>query len=270
MTAKIIVGFSLSVKPDIDVETLMPVFTFPSNWKPETKEDNRLKKEQEFREGCGRQLYTSEFETVHLLDPSLGSEVHFQRGEWADIALFAAQRKKKAEPLSVALQVRQVLLNGRGSAWTDNIFDKRDEGPEAVFVGFRIKTFLKVLGVECALHGNPLPLSMWYGSSDHRDVENALVPDDASAKNIDLAMALEFFENAGVFYDDKSEKPFLEVPDNFVPGSDAKLDATISLLLGSRLGLITNRNASALLELREVAKPKTKKKRKAPEAVAAQ
>lgn len=63
--------------------------------------------------------------------------------------------------------------------------------PRAIFIGFDPKLFLRILGVDCSLpqHDSKstgedqpklgsLPLSLWYGNSDHRDIEQAVKPSD--------------------------------------------------------------------------------------------
>ncbi len=273
MLSKIFIGFSLVEKPDLDVESLLPVFKAPSNYKTAEAIDKFVHEaELKWRSGVGQLLYTGEFDQVHIIDPLANSgaaEAHFERGKWCDHPIFAHRAKTEpGEPLSVALQVRQFLVGRHLSAWTDDIFAPRPNGPDAIFLGFRIKAFLKVLGIECALAGNPLPLSMWYGNDAHRDIEKAIVPEEFAGKGVALSTALAYFEDAGSFYNSVTDKNTIEVPDDYAPGRDVKLDATLSLLLGTRLGLVTERDSEAVLDLRMVPKAKTKKKRARPSAEA--
>lgn len=56
---------------------------------------------------------------------------------------------------------------------------KEAKDEPVVIIGFDPRRFLKVLGIELSLPlpGNePLPPGLWYGNTDHRDIEEAVLP----------------------------------------------------------------------------------------------
>lgn len=123
------------------------------------------------------QPYTATFEEVRLADPATNRVSTFKFRDPAE----------NRPPASVA--IRAWLFQHYPDAWPNTT---NFRGPiEAVFVGFNPRLFLKILGTECSLpsHQPPedtgesyvLPLSMWYGNSDHRDIEQAVKPSDYKA-----------------------------------------------------------------------------------------
>ena len=78
---------------------------------------------------------------------------------------------------SVGVQVAEWLEQRFSDCWSNRL-DGRWGEMMMQFVGFNPKTFLKIMGVECALAGKPCPGNMWYGNSDHRDISTFLLPDE--------------------------------------------------------------------------------------------
>lgn len=267
MPNKIYVGYTLTAKASVDVEEDMPVFTVSKTFKEETAKAKIAEKESEWRANHGTYLYTGEFAAVHIIDPQVGKIAIFRRGEWADLPMFQKHRKSEQAPWSVALQVRHYLVTTHGRAWSDNLFERRPDGPEAVFIGFNVKRFLKFLGLECALAGSPLPLTMWYGNSDHRDMESAIVPTVTPAEPsgvTTLDVALRYFEDAGAFLAEDGSS-VVSLPESYVLHADAELDAVVAFNLAVRLGM-TERDPMKLQETAEP-RPAQKKKRVRPQAV---
>ena len=107
--------------------------------------------------------------------------------------------------------------------------------PEVIFIGFRTKLFIKMLGIECSLPANQpqvdgkpdpqrlnvLPLAMWYGNNDHRDLENAAKSSDF-ALDWNQVLQLRGIENEGWEG----------------PGTDTKAELSIATELAAQLGML--------------------------------
>jgi hypothetical protein len=210
------------------------VFSGRSLTEPEFKPKANLKDEakiaadiEEKREAWHRDLarmpYTAVFKEVRLFDQTTGQVITF--------------KKRGKGRQSAELAIRQWLLKLHPTAWP-NTTNPRGV-PEVVFVGFHPKLFLKILGIECSLpanqprledgspdpeQNNALPLSLWYGHSDYRDIEEAVWPKDAGGKTLwDIV-----FDNRGI-----------KRPEGWNgPGFNAAEDLKLTLEFAGQLGML--------------------------------
>jgi hypothetical protein len=178
MSTKIWVGFRLKPVSEEVLLALEPEFRAPSTWKDEEKiAADVAQKRAAYRVEAAQQPYTATFDEVYLID------TRGKRGEgWT-----SKDRGPGGPKPPVCVAVRSWLLgrNGYAHAWQDPPPPKPGEPPpparkrpEVVFVGFNVRLFLKVLGLECSMPavGKPLPPRMWYGTADHRDIAEAVCP----------------------------------------------------------------------------------------------
>lgn len=241
MSSVVFVGYRLAGKRGLDLDAVIPEF------KPHGLIKDQLKKladvqakEEKWRENSEQLLYTGELAEVQLIgvdcdaaaqcDPRASVvRAYFKRGEWCDSPFFAEHLQK---PIwSVALQMRHWLLSMYGRNWLEKNWQTMHSTGEVLFVGFDVKQGIKVLGIDCALTGNPLPLPLWYSSSDYRDMESAIVPSEWATAGVGLRTALTCFEAVGTF-------DGVRVPADYVPGKRPVLDAEMCLRLGVRLGMV--------------------------------
>lgn len=181
MPAKLIIAFKTQLVPDMlpAVDDLSPPANYKTaeaidKWKRETTD--RIAVE------CSEQPYTATFAEVQIADL-----VNERKGKW----IYRAPDNKEGKQ-TAALAIRAWLLKEFPNAWPHTTHPNR-RVPEAIFVGFNPRLFLKILGTECSLpqnqpkdaNGKPdpkklnvLPLSMWYPNTDHRDIEEAVKPKD--------------------------------------------------------------------------------------------
>ena len=115
----------------------------------------------------------------------------------------------------------------------------RHDTPELVFVGFSPRRFLKLLGIECSLPAvapaHPFPLSLWYGNSDHRDIEEAVMP-QPECRWLDWPTVVAA-RRVGLTGDALAEYDSV-FADWTGPGQNAFKDLCVSILLASQIGLI--------------------------------
>ena len=177
MPKKILVAF----KTRIADESLIPSadeLTPPGSMKKEeTIAKWRAEQQELLKVHALGQPYTATFEEVRLADPATNR-----------VSTFKYRDPEEGRP-PASIAIRAWLLKHYPDAWPNTT---NTRGPlEAIFVGFNPRLFLKILGTECSLPGNQppaetgeshvLPLSMWYGNSDHRDIEQAVKPSDYKA-----------------------------------------------------------------------------------------
>jgi hypothetical protein len=144
-----------------------------------TKENNwRDGKQEEIDQALARQPYTATFDKVKLVDI-----------EGQNHKTFSYESRKSNADAPVSVGVRDWLLSTFPDAWPHTLVHHAGRTP--MFIGFNPRLFLKILGLECSLpenhtkddEGDPvsaytaLPLSMWYGNVDHRDIESAVFAD---------------------------------------------------------------------------------------------
>jgi hypothetical protein len=169
---KLIVAYTLR-QAELPEELLVPVIGDPpkTHKKPEAIEKWKQEQIASFQAGLSKQPYTGTFDRLWIADPA-----HGELGKWS-------YRSPKSGKQPICIAARNWILKRYPNAWTDNSHPKGVA--EAVFVGFNPKLFLKILGLECSLPANQskddkkshaLPLSMWYGHSDYRDIEEAAIP----------------------------------------------------------------------------------------------
>ena len=178
MPAKIIVAFSTRLVDGLPI----PAFTAPSNWKDEAKIKRHIEdKQAEYTALAKDQPYTGTFDCVQVTDISKG-----QTATWN-----YEGREPGGAKQAICLAVKAWLLNRYESAWPHTTHVPY-RVPEAIFIGFNPRLFLKMLGTDCSLpqnqpqkEGEPdpnksncLPLSMWITNTDHRDLGNLVMPSD--------------------------------------------------------------------------------------------
>ena len=97
-------------------------------------------------------------------------------------------------------------------------------------MGFGIRRFVKILGLECALYDRPLPLELWYSTSRHRDVLAAVVPREFQS-SVSLDVALKCFK--------------LEHYAPLGPHTNPEMELAAALELTTKLGFLTHKTALA-------------------------
>lgn len=165
---KIIVGYTTKTVPDVALDFSGVVA--PANYKDQTKIDEYVaRKQAEMTAAAANCPYTGTFDTVDLFDVSTKNVARFDSA--------------KRSPGGVSTAVKNWLMGLYPDAWQHTTHPDHAEPPAAIIIGFDPKLFLKILGIECSLPSNQpqgggyaLPLSLWYGNSDHRDIEEAVMP----------------------------------------------------------------------------------------------
>lgn len=216
-THKILVGWR--TRPVDNVETLLPTFKPPSNYKNEDKIKEYLaEKKAEFLAMAKDQPYTGTFAEVYLLDTGPSKNT----GHWLDTDRPYTGKGPKPP---VCVTVRNWILKRYPNAWPDDT-NPGSRKPEVVFLGFEPRNFLKMLGLECSLPwiNKPLPAAMWYGNTDHRDIAEACIPKDY-AKTLDWATV---FKVRGIIPKEGWTGP----------GQDPTEDVRLILELGTQLGFL--------------------------------
>lgn len=152
----------------------------PSNYKDPEKIAAWIAKE---RDGLADELlmqpYSATFDRVVISDVT-----EQKSGHWA----YPAANSGKP---GIAVSIRNWLLKRFPKAWPNTPNPLCDGGPQVLFIGFDIRLFLKILGLECSLPANQprlsdgkpdptqcynMPLAAWYGTSDYRDIGEAVKP----------------------------------------------------------------------------------------------
>ena len=221
MSHKIVVAYRTRAS---GVATTMPTFSAPSNWKDPAKIEANIKaQEEEFAFGLANKLYLGTFDQVRIYDQKTKDTSTFK------------YRAPDSGKSAVCLAIRSWLLKRHPTAWAHST--DHAAKPEAIFIGHDMRTFIKILGIECSLPANQpqvdgkpnpktsnaLPLGMWYGQSDHRDIFDAVNPKfdvpwavvlgqrgisvkgwDGPGVNVeqDLAIATQFAAQLGMFLEE--------------------------------------------------------------------
>lgn len=160
--------------------------------------------------------------------------------------LFRSENRKPDKPICV--DIRNFLLDIFGDAWTDELFPAERSKPRAIFMGFDPRFFLKLLGLECSLpmyeyraeegeeeRVSRLPVSMWYGNSDHRDIGEAVMP-KTETKQLDWPQVL-LVRGMGMAAEDRVR--YGAVIDGWTgPGKNPNQDVEIAIELAAQVGLI--------------------------------
>lgn len=177
MTAKLIVGFSTRLATDH--KDYVPTFEPDKRLTDPVKiAANIEEKKAAFLANAKDMPYFGTFSSVFISDPA-----NERIGQWN-------YRSPGGTKVPICQAVRSWVLAKYTWPW-DTHPDYKMETP-VVFMGFNTRLFLKLLGIECSLPGNncPLPPSMWYGNTDHRDIEEAIIPKEF--KDVTLKTALLF------------------------------------------------------------------------------
>lgn len=217
-TRIIFVGYRLKEVPYLD--DLLAVI-------PEGDDDKSkaaaVKARDKVRTCATENLYTCTFDEVFLAIPSVEKA-----------RLFKAEGRKAGD--SVSSGVRNFLLKLFPQAWPDELFSPRTS-PEAIFMGFDPRFFLKLLGLECSMpmHECALPVSMWYGNSDHRDIGEAVMP-KTETKQLDWPMVLAA-RGLGMAADDKARYDAM-IKNWPGPGVHPQQDVDIVIELATQLGFL--------------------------------
>lgn len=155
-------------------ETLLqmePEFKPDGNTKDDALKAAQIaKKRQKWQETVARRPYTGLLDQVYLGDPT-ASLAKFASGEHSAALPRVKPKKGQPEPPipSVELQISNWLEANYKNSWTRNIFDT-DPGLPVVLLGFDPRSFLQMVGIECARQGQPAPVGMWLGGGNCRDV----------------------------------------------------------------------------------------------------
>lgn len=190
-------------------EPFVPEFSPPANYKDRAKIDEWLdQRKAEWAETSLTYPYLSTFDEVFIAVIAPGIR---EVGKWS-------YRAPDSGKQPVCLALKTFLTKFFGSAWDGG-------GTKPVFLGFDPRTFLKIWGLECSMPANasPLPPAVWYGTTNHRDVAEALLP--AEFKSVPLAWVLK---HRGI-----------EVPGWQRPGLDPELDARVVVVAAEQLGFLT-------------------------------
>jgi hypothetical protein len=224
MTVKLIVGYRTRLVDG----AAPPEFTCSDRrLKDEKKiQDNIDKQAEAWDEEAKNQPYTGTFDEVFIVDPS--NEAH---QSW---------KYKGREPGSgkspICASVASWILANHETAFSDDLTNHKQ--PEVIFVGFGMRRFLKILGLECSLprgDRSRVPVSMWFGNSDHRDVENAVKPSDF--KFLDWATVIAARRPA----DDEEAGKYDEVTADWAgPGHSPAGDVLVALEFCGQLGLLAD------------------------------
>jgi len=172
---KILVTFRTKL---VDIPDLLPSpeeFDPPANYRnEETIARWRSELAEKIREAAAEQPYTATFDEVHLLDAATRRY---------DIYRAAAGEK----PLSVRVW-EWLKSSGYDSAWPHSLLPPDRESVQAILVGFDIKLFMKIFGIECSLPRTwypdsdsvkvkrEVPLGLWYGNYAYKDLTDIVMP----------------------------------------------------------------------------------------------
>lgn len=174
MSYKIVVAYR--TRPS-DIEVPTPEFKAAANVKDPLKIQAQIAaKHADFMASLAGVPYTGTFDEVRIYDQKTKDTVKFK------------YRAPDSGKSAACLAIRSWLLKRHPAAWPHST--DRPGKPEAIFIGHDMRTFIKILGIECSLpanqpqaggkpdplKSNALPLSMWYGQSDHRDIFEAVNP----------------------------------------------------------------------------------------------
>jgi len=181
---QLIVGYTMVKLPGTDefLKDIKDSVKAPANYKDPMKIQEYVEKETQKRiETASRSPYLGTFGKVYLMDTSVTpTGLHF----WAC---------EKRAPFGSQPSMCSTIAAFLKSKWPE-AFDNNStltfQKSEIMFVGFEIKRFLKVLGLECSMPGvnTPLPPVLWYGSDAGRDVGEMIAP---KSLNVDLSLALK-------------------------------------------------------------------------------
>lgn len=176
MTQQIFIGYRLKsvvtpeVIKDFGDKYLKTLEVPPSYAEKADKRQDWLEKERTKWLGLLPETpYLCTFDEVTILAMAKGKGVNYK----------SEGRAVGGKKPPICQAVRNFILGLYPDAWS---LDTHPQGAErtveVAFMGFNPRLFLKILGLECSLPVNncPLPASMWYGNTDHRDIAEAVAP----------------------------------------------------------------------------------------------
>ena len=176
MTHQIFIGYRLKLAATPEMlkglsDKYIAGLEIPPSYKGNAKEapwvDN---KRTEWMAAIGETPYLATFDEVSILVPS----------KHKGVILKSEGRAPGGKKPPICVAVRNFLLGKEmfPKAWSEDTHPGGIRNPEAAFMGFNPRLFLKILGLECSLpvHDCPLPAEMWYGNTDHRDIAEAVMP----------------------------------------------------------------------------------------------
>lgn len=237
-TAKLIVGYVCRMQPPELIKDLIPEITAKKTLKDPAKQktpEEKAAAEQAILDDIAEKK--AEFEANAKYIPYLGT---FQRVVIYDIKNKRTGRwncdgsRPFGDKSSVSERIVAWLLKGFPTAW-GGLDDKKE--PEVRFLGFGMRDFLKMLGTESTMpySVDVPPPKLWYSNSDHRELADAVAPDQAG-KLLDLRKIIgrrrPEDEKAGKKWDEQFSKWV-------APHVSADLDAWLCTELASQLGFLT-------------------------------
>jgi hypothetical protein len=223
-TQKIFIGYR--TKPVSYLNALLPVVAATAE-APEQAANTKRADALTTAALGGDRVYLSTFDEVHILIPSKKKAVTYK----------SEGREPGGAKPPICLAVRAFILKFFPNAWHN---DTNHDGkrPEAIFMGFDPRFFLKLLGLECSLplFGQPLPAGMWFGNSEHRDITEAVLPKTES-KGLDWELLIRA-RRLGL--KDESLSRYDQIFQGWPgPGTHPEQDAIIAMTLASQLGFLS-------------------------------
>lgn len=205
---KIVVGYK--TRPAELAEPFVPEFTPPANYKDAAKiAEWTAAKQAEWAETSLSYPYLATFDEVFAVVLAPGVK---------EVAKWSYRPPGSGKP-PVSMAVQTFLMKFFRGVW-----EATERGAKPIFLGFDPRTFLKIWGLECSLPANasPLPPAVWYGTNQHRDVGEALLPSEF--KFVPLPWVLK---HRGI-----------DAPGWEKPGVDPELDARIATIAAEQLGFL--------------------------------
>lgn len=210
-SAVVLVGYQTS--PRDDAEQFVPDFTANSNVKDaEVARRQIAEKRGRFMMELATKPYLGQLETVYM---ALASDLDTSKSVTLNV---------ETEGHLLGPSIANILYQ-----WFPNHFDPDtghyfDEVDPIRFIGFDVRNFVKLVGLECAEYGNSiLPHALWY-QADHRDMREAVLPTP---------------EATGITLDVVIDRLRIPMPEEMVyePGDDCHLDSMIAAECAARLNL---------------------------------
>lgn len=172
---QLLVGYTMVKYPGTDefFGEMRKSIEAPANYKDPAKiQEYKDKKFQELQEEAFKMPYLGTFGSVHLLDTSTPPEPTLHK--WSS---------EKRQPFGKDKPLSALIASFLKSKWPDAFeeqFSVEHKVSEIILVGFEIRRFVKMLGLECSMPGIecPLPGILWYGSHAYRDVSEMIIPKD--------------------------------------------------------------------------------------------
>ncbi len=133
----------------------------------------------------------------------------------------------------VSAKFRNYLNKNYPGAWGSEVGGRKP--PEVVLVGFNLRPFLKILGIECSLPASDkaCPLRLWYDNTDHRDIAEAILPREC--KGLTLPYVLKYRRPA----DPTAATRWDELVDGWTgPGVKPATDSLLAFVLAGQLGML--------------------------------